>query len=82
MKKITAKLRTGSFWVALAGALTLILSRLGYESAATLSESIVEGIASVLLVLGIAISPVKSEKTPAETNSCDEAAHNNNKNNE
>ena len=78
MKKIMAKLRTGSFWVALAGALTLILSRFGYENAASLSENIVEGIASVLLVLGIAISPVKSEKTPDETNSCDETERDNN----
>ena len=80
MKKIMAKLRTGSFWVALAGVLTLILSRFGYENAASLSENIVEGIASVLLVLGIAISPVKSEKTPDETNSCDETERD--KNNE
>ena len=71
MKKIMAKLRTGSFWVALAGALTLILSRFGYENAASLSENIVEG---------IAISPVKSEKTPDETNSCDETERD--KNNE
>lgn len=57
MKKLTAKLRSKSFWVAVAGALTLILSRLGYADAATLAQNVIDGIAGVLLLLGIAVSP-------------------------
>ena len=76
IKKILSKLRSGSFWVALIGALNLILTRLGYADAATLSENIVSGIASVLLIFGIAVSPARdNESTQTEDmHSVDESA--------
>lgn len=57
MKKLLAKLRTRSFWVALVGALTLIFSRLGLEDAPALAQKITETAASLLLLFGIAVSP-------------------------
>ena len=66
MKFLREKLRSASFWVALSGALTLILSRLGYSDSASLTQNIVDGLASVLLVFGIATSPVR-DKTDGDT---------------
>lgn len=76
MKKIIAKLRTKSFWVALTGALALILTRLGISDATGVAEKAVEIIGSLLLMFGIVVSPaaeksgekdcgtdLKSEKT-------------------
>lgn len=57
MKKLSAKLRTKSFWVTFIGALTVLLSRFGWENASTLAESIAEGIGSVLLLCGIIAAP-------------------------
>lgn len=66
MKKIMAKLRTGSFWVALAGALTLILSCAGITNASAVAEKIMEGIGSILLLFGIVVSPA-AEVADGET---------------
>lgn len=56
MKFLTDKLRTKSFWVALIGALTLIIVRQCNITTETISE-IVEGIGGLLVLLGIVASP-------------------------
>ena len=58
--KIKAKLRTKSFWVALAGAAALILSFIGIEEISEPIAKIVEAIGSILVVTGIIASPAKS----------------------
>ena len=67
MKKLMAKLRTKSFWVTLLGALTLILSRLGYSDAAGIASKIVDSVAGILLLLGIAVSPAGEAKDDKNT---------------
>ena len=59
MKKLAAKFRSKSFWVTLAGAAALILSRAGIDMSA-LGEKIINAIGGVLLVFGIAVSPAKN----------------------
>lgn len=56
MKFLTDKLRTKSFWVALIGALTLIIARQCNITTEAISE-IVEGIGGLLVLLGIVASP-------------------------
>lgn len=62
MKKLTAKLRTKSFWVTFIGALTVLFSRFGWENASGLAESIAEGIGAVLLLCGMIAAPSATEK--------------------
>ncbi len=66
MKKFVAKLRSGSFWVTLAGAAALILSRAGIDMSA-LAEKIMNAIGGVLLVFGIAVSPAEKENKEKKT---------------
>ncbi len=65
MKKLREKLKTKSFWVCVAGLLTLLLSRLGVFNAASVAQSIAEGVGGVLVALGVISSPTGSEKKPA-----------------
>lgn len=61
MKKLAAKFRSKSFWVTLAGAAALILSRAGIDMSA-LVEKIINAIGGVLLVFGIAVSPAENNE--------------------
>ena len=61
-EKIKAKLRTKSFWVALAGAAALILSFIGIEEISEPIAKIVEAIGSILVVTGIIASPASGDK--------------------
>ncbi len=61
MKKLAAKFRSKSFWVTLAGAAALILSRAGIDMSA-LAEKIINAIGGVLLVFGIAVSPAENNE--------------------
>lgn len=72
MKKLIAKLRTKSFWVALLGALALVVPRLVSIEAAALADKIANAIGSVLLLLGIAVSPPAVSGGAAESNDSDE----------
>lgn len=68
MKKLREKLKTKSFWVCVAGLLTLLLSRLGVFDAAGVAESIVAGIGGVLVSLGVIASPTVGEEQPNKNN--------------
>lgn len=68
MNKLRDKLKTKSFWVSLAGLLALLLSRCGAVAEATVS-AVVEGVAGVLIALGLIAAPAapSQEEQAAET---------------
>ena len=66
MKKfILSKLRTKSFWVAVAGAIALILSALGFTDGTALSYA-GKAVGGIMLLLGITFSPPKENKPSDE----------------
>ena len=65
--KFKAKMRTKSFWVALIGALTLIIGSIGVEDISDTLAKIIEAVGSLLMVSGILASPAKpTEKSEEE----------------
>lgn len=71
MKKfILSKLRTKSFWVAVTGAIALILSALGFADGTALSYA-GKAVGSIILLLGITFSPAKESKTDDEIKPAD-----------
>ena len=64
--KIIAKLRTKSFWVALAGVAAMILGMFGVEDISEPLGRVVEAVGSILVLTGIVASPA-SESAPKTT---------------
>lgn len=74
---VLAKLRSKSFWTALAGALALLFARVGVSDASAAAQQVVEAVGGVLLLLGIVVSPVPKEEAdkasePTQEKACEE----------
>ena len=61
-EKLKAKLRTKSFWVALAGVAAMIFGLFGVEGLSEPVGRIVEAIGGILVLTGIVASPAKSDE--------------------
>ena len=62
-EKLKAKLRTKSFWVALAGVAAMILGLFGVEDVSETLGRVVEAVGGLLVLTGIIASPA-AEKAP------------------
>lgn len=69
---LAAKLKTKSFWVTLLGALTLLISQLGWADTATAAEQITQAVGSILMLFGIVVSPVPTQTDDDDLPDADE----------
>lgn len=68
------RLKSTSFWAGLIGAVFLILGAFGVEIGDEVASTVINGVCSVLIMLGIAVPPAKAKDksdgndggTPAE----------------
>ncbi|MDE5592756.1 MAG: hypothetical protein K2I75_02365 [Clostridiales bacterium] len=58
------RLKSTSFWAGLIGAVFLILSAFGVEIGDEVASTVINGVCSALIMLGIAAPPVKTEDKP------------------